>query len=230
MNSCRYAPMFALTSALTATIRPSRVDATVMSVTTSRAWIVDHERLRALLRVHVQAAPRRRQGDDKHLLCVHVAFGSETATDVRRDHPHLGLPESEHLRHVQAQEVGDLGRRPHRHVPGVVPGTDDRAGLHRARNEARLHVPPGHDDIRARDRFFDTIGLEAPDVALVGPELGMHERGTRLERLENSAHARQRAPLDLDQLGGVDRVRATLGNDDRDAVAESIWTAVTASG
>ena len=52
--------MFALTSALTATIWPSRVDATVMSVTTSRAWIVATA-FSERSSVHLTGRPRRRE-------------------------------------------------------------------------------------------------------------------------------------------------------------------------
>ena len=66
---------------------------------------------------------------------------------------------------------------------------------------------------------LDVAALELPGEAVVRAEVVVEDRRAVGERLLGVDHGRERVVLDLDELGGVLRLRARLGEHDGDAVA-----------
>ena len=155
--------------------------------------------------------------DGEQLLGVDVELGAEAAADVRGDHAQLRLGHPERGRGEQPQDVRHLRRRPERDVAaGLRPG-DDAARLDRVRDQRRLDVAVLHDHVgavveRARSRASRRRrrSCRGSSWTSVAPSCAAASTSTiDVERLV----------VDLDELGRVDRVRARVGDHDRDAVA-----------
>ncbi len=160
------------------------------------AVVGHHQRLAAGLGVlHRPAQPAGdRPGDP--LLGRGLELAAEAAADVRRDHPDLRLGHARRGGQREAQDVGDLGRRPHGQL--LTRRVDhDRAGLHEGRDQPLLAVLPlDHDAVGAGlgDGLLDVAAgaglarVEHPQCGLVGAEVGMRERaalvGSGRSRLE----------------------------------------------
>ena len=172
--------------------------------------------LRSLLDPLHRRSEAAGQRNGEQLLGVHVEFGAEATSDVRGDHAQLRLGDPECRGGQQPQDVGHLGRRPEGDVSaGLEPG-DDTTRFDRVRNQRRLDISVLHDHVRT---VVERARLELPHVRDVRAEAVVHERRSlRCGRLDVDEHG-QRLVVDLDELGGIDRVSARVGQDDRDAVA-----------
>ena len=178
-----------------------------------------HVVLGALLGPLHRAAEPACERDGERLLGVDVELRAEAAADVGGDHADLRLGDAEHELQREAQDVRHLRRRPERDLAGRADLREHATRLDRVRDQPRLEVAPRDDDVGRVDRRLDVVGLELPDVALVRPEVLVHERRAVLERLLDVGDRRERLVVDLDELGRVLRERTALGDDDRDAVA-----------
>ena len=175
-------------------------------------------RLRAFLDPAHRTLQPQRDRQRERFLRVHIELGAEAAADRRSDHadPVLGDPQDDG--ELDLQDVGDLRGRVHRHVAAVRLG--DRAhspGLHRHRDQALLHVAFVHrvDRVGERPRDGVGVGLERPDIARVGPELGMRERLVACDVFQID-DCRQLLVVDDHCLHRVARRSGRLGDDDRD--------------
>ena len=91
--------------------------------------------------------------------------------------------------------------------------------LHGVRDQTRLDIATRDYDVGSVDSCLDVVGLELPDVALVGPVLLVHQRCPVLERSFDIGDRAERLVVDLDQLCRVLGECTTLRDDDRDSVA-----------
>ena len=160
--------------------------------------------------------------EDEDLLGIHAPAQPEAAADVVRDHPHPVLGEAEDvLREPAPQPVGIVAGGVERVPSGAVDVADEGARLHRVRRHPR-------DDEAAVD---DAGGLREPgvhgvavaqlvDEALVVRCLipqrrhrpGVGERGIDV--------GFQGIEVDKDRLGGIPRLRQSVGDHHRDRFAD----------
>ena len=175
--------------------------------------------LGALLRPLHRTPEPPGERDGQRLFAVDVELRAEAAADVGGDHPDLRLGDPEHELQREAQDV----RRSASPTTGDVAGRADlrehAARLDRIRDQPRLDVAPGDDDVSRIDRRLHVVRLELPDVALVRLELGVDERRAVVERLLDVRDRRKRLVVDLDELGRILRERTALGDHDGDAVS-----------
>ena len=158
------------------------------------------------------------QGED--LLAVHLQLAAEAAADVRRDDAQvlLGDPraEGEH----DAEDVGDLRRRPDRHLVAHAHGCgDDRTRLHERRHDPLVHETALDDDVRLGGHLV-VSAAEVVDVAGVVGRGVMDERAARGHRIDHVDDGGQRLVLDVDRGDRVLRERGTGREDDGDHVAD----------
>ena len=112
-----------------------------------------------------------------------------------------------------------LGRRPHReHAGVVVDPREHTVGLHRRGCDALVHELAAHDDLRAAQHVgFVVVDALERDVGAVRRE---RDRRVRLERGHGIDGDGQRLEAHVDELGGVERMGARVGDDDRDGIAD----------
>ena len=179
------------------------------------------ERLRALLDpLHREVQPSRDR-EAERLLGVDVELRAEAAADVRGDHAQPRLRNADDPRERQPRDVRDLRRGPQRQLTGTRQLLGEGAArLHRHRDQPLLAVLPLDRDVGLGERLVDLAGVELPDVALVRPEVVVHERCVGVERLGDIRDHLERLVLDLDELGRVLRDRPRLRHDDCDTVAD----------
>ena len=166
-----------------------------------------------------RAAEPARQRHRERFLRVHVQLRAEASADVGSDHADLRLGDAEHELEREAQDVRHLRRRPERDVAGRAHLREHATRLDRVRDQPRLVIAARDDDLGGGQRLLGAVACELPDVALVRAEVVVHERRVALQRLRHVDRRIERLVLDLDELRGVLRERAALGDDDRDAVA-----------
>ena len=161
-----------------------------------------------------------RDGQADRLLGVDVELGAEGPADVRGDDAELRLGDAEGEREQGAQDVRDLGRRPHRHLARDRHRLGEHpARLHGVGDQPWVVVALLHGHRRLGEHLVDVAGndlqvLEADVVA----ELLVDDRGAFGERLLDGGHDRQLLVVNLDRLGGVDRVLAGVGDHHGDRV------------
>ena len=103
---------------------------------------------------------------------------------------------------------------------GVV-FADRRAGLHEARDDARIDDRDFGDRMRLVEGRFGRLlvadrHVEQHVAGLVRPDL----RRALLHRVDDAGDRRQRRPVDLDRLDGVARVVDGVGHDEGDGIAD----------
>ena len=176
--------------------------------------------LRALLGPLDRRSELARERQAERFLGVHVELRAEGAADVRRDHAQLRLRDPGHHRQRHAEDVRDLGRRPHRVLALRRARLDEHtAGLHRIRDQPLLAVVllDGHGGLG--EEAVDLAVLQGPGVAVVRVELVVDFRRALVERLGDVRHGRKRLVAHVDKLCGIFRERAALGEHDGDPVA-----------
>ena len=186
------------------------------------APVVSRERvLRALLDPLDREAGPLRDDDPERLLRVDLELRAEPAADVGRDHTQLRLGHAGRKRKRHARDVRDLRRGEERHLTGGRERLGEHAArLHRVRDQPLLAVPLLDGDVRLGEELVDVLAaLERPRVAVVRAELLVDERRAVGHRGLDVGDRRERLVVDLDQLRGVLRERAALGDDDGHAVA-----------
>ena len=77
------------------------------------------------------------------------------------------------------------------------------ARLHRDRDQPLLAIVALDRDLGVGERLLDLAGVELPDVALVRPEVVVHERSVGIERAADVGDRSEWLVLDLDELRGV---------------------------
>ena len=162
-------------------------------------------------------APGEREREE--LLRVYVQLRSESASDVRRDDAQLRLVEAERGGGEHTQEVRDLRGRVEGEVSRASRNGKHGTRLDRVRDEPRLVVASRDDHVRVLELLARRVGVEAPHVALVRAEVGVGERGSVVERRRHVGDRVERLPVDLDELRGVLRLGARLGDHDRHSVS-----------
>ena len=172
--------------------------------------------LRPLLDPLHRPAEPAGERDREELLGVDVELRAEAAADVGCDDPQLRLGQAERRRGEDAQDVRDLGGRPERHVSTRLRPREHATRLDRVRDQPRLHVAVLDDDVGA---LVESAARELPDVRDVRAELPVGEGRAVLRRCLHVDDRVERLVGDLDELRGVDRVRARVGDHDRDAVS-----------
>ena len=172
--------------------------------------------LRPLLDPLHRPAEPAGESDREELLGVDVELRAEAAADVGCDDPQLRLGQAERRRDEDAQDVRDLGRRPERHLATRLGPREHAARLDRVRDQRRLVVAVLDDDIGALVEARRSRASRRTDVRT---ELPVNEGRAVLSRCLHVDDRGERLVVDLDELGGVDRVRARVGDHDRDAVA-----------
>jgi hypothetical protein len=116
--------------------------------------------------------------------------------------------------------VRNLRRGPQDELAGGTWLRDDAARLHGTAKDPLLAEGPRDHDFCFREELIDVAAVgEAEGEAAVGPELGMDERGTVLERRLHLDHARQRLQIRRDDLRAVLRGRRGLADHDGDPVS-----------
>ena len=98
-------------------------------------------------------------------------------------------------------------------------GRHDPAGLHGDLHVAVLVERLGERVRRRRQPLVEPRHVGRHVARDVGPQLRVHEDVGVLDRREHVHHRRQRVDVDVDQLHGVLRDVARLGDDDRDGLA-----------
>ena len=177
-------------------------------------------RLRAPLDPLDRPAELPREREAERLLGVDVQLRAEPAADVRGDDPQLRLGDAGDEREGRAEDVRDLGRRPHRVLALSGDGLHDHAArLDRVRDQPVLVVALLHRHRRLGEQPLGLSRLELPRVAVVRAQVVVQDRGVVAERSLDVAHRRQLLVVDLDELGGVLGERPAVRDHDRDAVA-----------
>ena len=171
----------------------------------------------------------RRCGDQR-LLGVEPDLSAEPATDVWRDHVHLGGVRAERSGDHPMEEVRHLRRAVHDEA-SVAPwcgGGTER--FHRRHGDPLVHVAAPNDDIGvAEDRVVHRIGGDEGDVVPVRFE---DDRRTVRQRVLGMHHGGQRLVVDDDQVRRVVRLGGGLGEHDGHDLADEAndvaWPAVVA--
>ncbi len=180
-----------------------------------------HQALAAGLGVlHRLGQPTRHRPGDP-LLGSGLQLAAETTTDVGGDDPDLGLGYAGGGRQGEAEDVRDLGRRPHGELlTGRV--DHDAARLHERRDEPLLSVLTLDEDAVGACRLDGGLhvaagaclpGVEDPQGGLVAAEVGMGE-DLVLQGVLDADDGRQLVVVDVDQLGGVAGLGRAAGDDD----------------
>ena len=164
-----------------------------------------------------------RRPQHQHVVRERPALEAEAAADVGRHHADVVLRHVQHVRQLHAHAVRILRRGVERvEIVDRVVVADRDARLHRDRREpvvldAQLDHVLGLGEGRV-GRVLVAEHQAERDIAVrvVVPDLGRAVLGGVLE----IDHRRQRLVLDLDQLGGVARLRQRLGDHERDPVAD----------
>ena len=183
---------------------PSRRAASVSFWIWSRPWCaasIDSLRDSVYL-TGLPSLSRDEQGD--HLLRRHLQLAAESAPDIRGDHAHLVLRDLQRHRQHQPQDVRDLRGRPHGELrAGRV--DHHRARFHERRNQPLLAEGALQEHFGVADGLFDVAaraglrGVERPDRADVGAEIGMHQlravrgRGGEIEHRQAGRRSRRRS-------------------------------------
>ena len=222
-NVDRYAPIAAVVCTRSARNLPSLSSASSACVTWSRPCASDRNDSLRSARPLDRAVDALRRPDHRGLFGVQVDLRAEAAADVGRDHAHLVLGQAEHeRRHQQPLDVRILARDVQRvRVVGAAVRRDRGARLDRVGDQ------PVVDDVELRDvrrlgerRVDRRLVAERPRVALVARRLVVDLRRARLQRVDAVHDRGQHLVVDLDQLGGVLRLVARLGDHQRDLIAD----------
>ena len=154
----------------------------------------------------------------QQVLGVDRELRAEAAAHVGRDRADLRPVHVERLRHVVPHVERDLRAHPDGERPVVLGDHGDRVRLHRRRRQALVHEPAAHDDLGALERVVVALGAErVGDVrALVGEE----QRGAVARRRLEVGHHVEGLVVDLHELGGVQRLREALRDDDGERLAD----------
>ena len=156
------------------------------------------------------------------MLGVGEILGAEPAADIGRDEPHIGGRHAERARRRVAVAVdvlaGDMQR-----VAALrrIIRADRAARLHRIGDDAMV-VEVQRNDMRGRcERRIDRIRIApAPVHADIARHLGGNLRRTGGTRGGSGGDRRQWPVVDHHALGGIERLRARLGDDQRDRLAD----------
>ena len=111
-----------------------------------------------------------------------------------------------HVRHLRRLPHGEVFFR------GIEVG-DDAARLERRRSMARGDERRFDHMVGARKNSVHVAGIDHPLETQVVAEFGMDHRSARIERSLGIGHRRQLFPPDLDELGGILRLRAAFRDD-----------------
>ena len=164
------------------------------------------------------------------LFRVQIDLRTESSADVRRDHAHLGLGQTENERcHQQSLDVRILARDVERiAVVGAAVACDRGSRLDCIGDE------PVIDDVQLRDvrrlgecRVHRRLVAQRPRVALVAGSAIVDLRSACLQRFDRIHHCGHRVVIDVDQLGGVFRLGGRLRNDHRQAVSNVAYLALS---
>ena len=85
--------------------------------------------LHAVLDVANRPAETNRKRCDQELLRVELGLTAEGAADIGRDHANVALPEPEYRGQHRPQDVGKLGRAPHRQATVGMLGDRARVSI-----------------------------------------------------------------------------------------------------
>ena len=184
---------------------------------------VGEERFRPLGGPLDRPADLPRRPRHQNVLAIEEELHAEAAADIGRHHPELlGL----HLEHALGDQALDRVRALRRGVEDVAVFLDvevaERAPrLHRIDDDAVVDEVELDHLVGLGEGGIGRLGiaqLPVEDLVALGlrPDLGRVE-GARAQRVGGG---RQRAPVDVDQLGGIARLGEGLGDDQRDGVAD----------
>ena len=146
--------------------------------------------------------PPELAGEPAHerLLAVDLELGAEAPAHVRGDDAQPVLGDPEHPGQQQARDVGDLRRRPHRHL-AAAPFGHDRARLDGRAGRAVVDDAPLDDDVGLGEALLDVAAAERPLVGLVRPVVLVDDPGLLAEGLLGVDDDGERVVLDDDVLG-----------------------------
>ena len=146
----------------------------------------------------------------------------EAAADVLGDDAQLVGADPHRRRHHDHREPGELVVRGDRPLPGAAVELDERAvELERGRVEAvEMELGDRHDVVRLGEGAVDVAPLPDARVGEVPAALLVQHRRAVLERLPRVDDDLERVVVDHDELGGVARELARLGDDRRDRLAD----------
>ncbi len=175
---------------------------------------VRHERFAAVGRPFDRAVELLGGPGQCDILCIKKDLGTESATDIRRNHAHLVLGQAQHEgRHQQALDVrvlvGDIQR-----VLVVRPAerADGRAGLHRIGDQAVVgQVELGDVCSGCKNRIHRGLVAQRPLVAMV-VRRGLVQGGCP-GGVGHAHHGRQHVVVHLDRLGCIARLLQRVSND-----------------
>ena len=163
-------------------------------------------------------ASLQREVARQQILGRDAALGAKPSAHVGGDHPDLVRWDAQRAGQVGPNAVRRLAGDPQRETetPAVVAGhRDDPARLERNRSHSGTVDPQLHDRVGFLEGAIDIPALTRQRIAEVAAEARMDQRRARLERGFGGGHRGLRLVLDLDEVGGVARRAARLG-DDRD--------------
>lgn len=190
-------------------------------------------RLAAGLRPGDRAAEQPGGGDDRAVGVGDAGLAAEGTADVGGDHPHLALLQAGELHEQVARQVRLLGRDVRRQldVAGRSRVGQDRVALERCGGDPLVLDPGAHHHLGAGKHVARVVGVDRVDgLGDVGAQLGELQRRAGRQRRLHVDHQGQLVVVDVDQLGGVDRLRSGLGHHQRDRVAHVAHHAVRQRG
>ena len=169
------------------------------------------------------AADPARRPHHQRIFRIAAVLHAEAAADVGRDHAQLGLGDFQHL-------AGDGRARAVRVLRGRVERVAVAVGMILADRGARLDRVGGDAGVveLERDHVLG-VGKRGVGRVLVAHHqrerdvvrrLVPHRRRARLHRILDGDDRRQRLVVDLDQFGGIARLRQRFGDHEGDAVAD----------
>ena len=165
-------------------------------------------------------APRRPQ--DQHMLGIDEILRAEAAADIGRDKSHCSGRHTQCTRGIVARRMNALARNVGR-VPAAIriPKPNDAARLHRVGDDPVI-VEIEFDEMcrGGKSGSYRSAVAGSPIEAEIARHFGRNLGRSRRTGGCSGRHRRQRAIVDHDLLGGVERLRAALGDNQRDRLAD----------
>ena len=166
-------------------------------------------------------ADTARGPQDQRVLGVYEVLGAEAAADIGRDVAHFRRLDAQRAGGEVAVAVDVLAGDGERVAAArLVPLPDHAARLHRVHDDAMVvEVELDHMSGAPERRINRAVIAGLPVETEIARHFGRQLGRTGGERGGAGRHGRQRPIVDLDLLGGIERLRLGLGHDQRHRLA-----------